>query len=135
MLSTDNESLIHFADQHSATPCTEKVRGWIVGEIKATRALGEHCSESQMQVALHASGVATQLKVGVPASLPSSSACGRKIWGNLARKLRFGIWMLSLEAFLRRNALAGLRHVNLEVHISWQAQRFVNLKVQITWQA
>ena len=55
-ISTDNESLIHYAGQRSATPCTKKVRGWAVGEIKATRALGEHCSESQMQVALHASG-------------------------------------------------------------------------------
>ena len=85
-----------------------------------------------MQVALLASGLATQLKVGVAASLPSSSACGRKIWGSFARKLRFGIWVLSLEAFLRRNAMAGLRRVNLEVHISWQAQRLMNLKVQIS---
>ena len=46
--------------------------------------------------------------------------------GILARKLRFGISMLSLEAFL---------HVNLEAQISWQAQYFVNLEVQISWQA
>ena len=55
--------------------------------------------------------------------------------GSLARKLRFGIWVLSLEAFLQRNTLAGLRRVNLEVQISWQAQHFVNLKVQISRQA
>ena len=42
--------------------------------------------------------------------------------------------MLSLEAFLRRSALAGLRHVNLEVQISWQAQHFVSLKVQSSCQ-
>ena len=45
--------------------------------------------------------------------------CGSlsEIGGSLARKLRFGILMLSLEALLRRNALSGLRHVNLEMQI------------------
>ena len=57
--------------------------------------------------------------------------CGSfsEIGGTLAQKLRFGILMLSLEALLGQNALAGLRHVNLEMRMSWQAQHFVNLKV------
>ena len=57
------------------------------------------------------------------------STCGSfsDIGGSLARKLRFGIWMLSLEAFLRRSAFTELPHVNLEVPISWQAQDFVFL--------
>ena len=61
------------------------------------------------------------------------STCGSfsEIGGSLARKLCFGILMLSLqEAFLRQNALAGLRYVNLEVQISWQAQHFVTSKAQ-----
>ena len=41
-------------------------------------------------------------------------------------KAAFGICMLSGP---------GLPQVNLEVQISWQAQRFVNLKVQISWRA
>ena len=52
--------------------------------------------------------------------------------------------MLHLEALLLRNALAGLRDVNLDVqilwaqglvvHMSWQAQHFVDLEVKILWQ-
>ena len=59
--------------------------------------------------------------------------CGlfSEIGGGLERKLRFGIWMLSLEV---RIALAGLRDVKLEVQISQQAQHFVDLEVQILWQ-
>ena len=63
------------------------------------------------------------------------STCGLQIRGSLPRKLRFGIWMSSVEAFLRRNALAGLWHVNLEVPSSWRAQHFVNLKVQSSWRS
>ena len=36
---------------------------------------------------------------------------------------------------LLRLALAGLRDVNLDVQISWQAQCFVDLEVQSSWQA
>ena len=39
--------------------------------------------------------------------------------------------MLSLEMLLLRNALTRLRDVNLEVQISWQAQRFVSLKCRL----
>ena len=35
---------------------------------------------------------------------------------------------------MRQIALAGLRDVNLDVQISWQAQYYVDLEVQISWQ-
>ena len=38
---------------------------------------------------------------------------------------------LSFEALLQQKALAGLRHVNLEAQILWQAQHFVSLEVRI----
>ena len=43
-----------------------------------------------------------------------------EIGGSLARKLRFDILILSLEALLWQNALSGLRSVNLEVQILLQ---------------
>ena len=49
-----------------------------------------------------------------------------KVGGRLKRKLR--IWLLL------RITLAGLRNVNLDVQISWQAQYFVDLEMQIPWQ-
>lgn len=39
----------------------------------------------------------------------------RKFGGTCLAKLRFGIWMLSLELLLLRSTLAGLRAVNLDV--------------------
>ena len=50
------------------------------------------------------------------------------------RNLHLGILMLSLEALLLRLALAGLRDVNLDAQISWQAQFYVDLEVPIPWQ-
>ena len=63
--------------------------------------------------------------------------CGSfaEIGGSLKRKPRFGILVLSLEVLLLRIALAGLRGVNLDAQISWQAQCFVDLAVMISWQA
>lgn len=52
-----------------------------------------------------------------------------EIGGCLERKLRllhFYIFMLSLEALLLRNALAGLRDMNFDAQISLQAQHSVD---------
>ena len=49
-------------------------------------------------------------------------------------RAKAAFWHLDV-VFLRQSALAGLRHVNLEAQISWQAQHFVKLEVQISWQA
>ena len=51
--------------------------------------------------------------------------------------MRFEVLMLSLEALLLRSASAGLRNVNLDVRISWQAQHLwtLRLEVHISWQA
>ena len=44
------------------------------------------------------------------------------------------LWWSKVD-FNLRDKLAGLRHVNLEVQISWQGQHFVNLEVQTPWHA
>ena len=56
----DNNYVLHYAGQHSADPCSKKIRGWSIHEIKATRALGQNSSEAQMHVALHDAGCATE---------------------------------------------------------------------------
>ena len=43
--------------------------------------------------------------------------------------------MLSLEARLLQNGLAGMREVNFDAQISGQAQQFANLEMQISSQA